>query len=291
MSLPSLDLAKVFLVDAADIIVARERSMLIHQTKDIDAAGDEVEVAVREVFARRLPTRYYTGHGHVIDAALHTSPQLDIVIADGLHTPCLFRGTTGTEYFPYESVYGFGEVKSTYDKYKNPIGKFVETTRAIRTGLERKPAPPNYVGEGLFVGAALNTGVAAPYQNPLFTFMLFVDGGNFSLSDVTEIYARTPSKELPSMICILNVGVIVSCRLNQDGKTIAHYNRTPELMTPHERDHWLLLRFGTGTERVGSNLAFLYTVLLAHLQSVRLLRLAPDDYLSRLFIPTGEIVS
>jgi hypothetical protein len=288
MSLPTLDVGKVFLVDAAEIVAAREKSILIHHTRDVDAAGDEVEQAVRAAFARRLPSRYYTGHGHIVDADLHTSPQLDIVVSDGHFTPTLFRGTSGTEYFPYESVYGFGEVKSTYDKYKDPVGSFVETIRRVRSGLKRKPAPPNYAGDGVFLAPPLSTGVKVAYQNPLFTFMFFVSGGKFALQDLAELYRRTPVRELPSVVCLLDVGLVVNCRVSPDGTRLEAYNRHPELLDESPLNRWYLLRFGSNEERIGSNLAFLYAMLLAHVQGVRLLRIEPDDYLSRLFIPTAE---
>ena len=45
----TLELGKVFQADATALIEARNKCILIHHTKDIDAAGDEVEVDVQSV--------------------------------------------------------------------------------------------------------------------------------------------------------------------------------------------------------------------------------------------------
>ncbi len=93
------------------MVAARAKALLIHHTGDPDAAGDEVEQAVRTVLRRKLPSAYYVGHGRVVDARWASSSQLDVVIADNLGASVLFRTAAGTEYFPYESVYAVGEVK------------------------------------------------------------------------------------------------------------------------------------------------------------------------------------
>src|SRR5215469_15842855 len=130
---------KVFRSDAADILAAREKARMMHHGHDIDAAGDEVEITVRKVLGRKLPSLYYVGHGHIVDEQLHQSSQLDVIIANNTGAPILFRAENGTEDFPYEGVYAFGEVKSSYDNSKHHILAFSDTLKKIRTQLQREP--------------------------------------------------------------------------------------------------------------------------------------------------------
>src|SRR5215510_12900431 len=125
------ELEKCFKLDAADIIAAREKAFLIHHTKDIDTAGNEIEHAVRRTLRSKLPERYYTGQGHIVDSRLNFSSQLDVVIADNKGAPILFKAEDGTEYYPYESVYAIGEVKSTYYKSKKYIHEFSKSIDSI----------------------------------------------------------------------------------------------------------------------------------------------------------------
>src|SRR4028118_18043 len=97
--LPRLEFEKVLRADAAEIIAAGEKAQIIHRGRDIDAAGDEVEVATRRVIRRKLPSSYYVGHGHIVDAQLNQSPQLDVVIAYNSDAPILFATENRTGYY------------------------------------------------------------------------------------------------------------------------------------------------------------------------------------------------
>ena len=135
---PKFELEQVLRGDAADILAAREKARMMHHGKDIRAAGDEVEMAFRKVLARRIASSYYIGHGHIVDQALHTSPQLDTIITDNAGSPVLFQAEDGSEYFPYEGVYAIGEVKSSYERSKQYIHKFADLLTDIHSQLTRQ---------------------------------------------------------------------------------------------------------------------------------------------------------
>lgn len=271
--LPRFELEQVFQHDAAGIIAAREKAQIIHRTKDIDAAGEEIEQAVRRVLRMRLPSSYYLGHGHIVDTRLNTSSQLDVVVADNTSSPILFRAENGTEYFPYESVYAIGEVKSTYYKAKNYVHDFVQAITNIKSGLERPRASPNSLRGGLQLdGGLLTTGVASPYRNPLFAFMIFVNSNDFQLEHLVELYLSTPLPNLPNMICFLDRGILV----NVSGKTEASdfvvtgpISVVPEFNTevPGQVNRWVFYPFEATGIPLAISLASLYFSLLTHLQS------------------------
>src|SRR5262249_49327370 len=124
MALTPFDLGGYFVDDANELVEARKKAAKLHKNKDIDAAGDEVEIPVREMLEKRLSGKYYVGHGPIVDSRLVTSRQLDVIIADNANTPVLFKAKNGSEYMPYESVYAIGEAKTAYDNSKKPIQAF-----------------------------------------------------------------------------------------------------------------------------------------------------------------------
>ena len=208
--LPRLELENVLQADGAEIVAAHEKARLIHHTRDINAAGDEVEEAVRRVIRRKLPTSYYVGHCHVVDSRLTSSPQLDVVVADNGTAPILFMTENGTEYFPYEAVYAVGEVKATYYRSSNYVDTFVSNLARVKAELQREATPPTYVGSGLSFGRGFDTGIRAPYRNPLLAFMIFAAANDFRMKDMVELYSSKPAGELPNIVCFLDKGVVVN---------------------------------------------------------------------------------
>jgi hypothetical protein len=283
----------VFLHDAADLVAARQKGVLIHHTRDIDAAGDEVEIAARDVLKRRLARGYYVGHGHIVDSRLVTSPQLDVIVADNSNTPVLFRTENNTEYTPYESVYAVGEVKSCYYKSKKYIEGFSTVLRRIKTELQREKVSANYVGGGIELGTGLTTGIRVPYRNPMFSFLLFVDAGDFALGDVLEHYRKTPVDELPNVVCFLNRAVLFNGRVRRkdgrqhfSGVTVQPEFGPPE--TPDEINRWVFLSLGNAETCPAYSLAFLYFALTGHLATCMLKPPNMGIYLNSIFTGTPK---
>ena len=240
MELTAFDIGSFFVRDTNKLREAREAGRSIHATKDIDAAGDEVEIPIRDVLRSRLSRKFYVGHGHIVDSTLKTSPQLDVIIADDANTPVLWKAQNGMEYMPFESVYAIGEAKATYRKGKKPIQEFSQKLAAIQGGLKRnmvKTAPTVGMNdEGTWMHIRRNTlGL-----NPLYSFMLFADAGDFDINDLREHYGTTPLEHLPVMVCLLNKGVIALGSFNKDRtvRTLV-YNPTTSTPQPDEDRIWV----------------------------------------------------
>jgi len=290
---PKFELEQVFRSDAADILAAREKSRIIHLGRDIRTAGDEVEMAFRRVLRRKLPSSYHIGHGHIVDQDLHNSPQLDIIIADNTSTAILLQAENGSEYFPYESVYAIGEVKSSYDNGKHYIHKFTDTIVSINSQLYRQasvPTPPPYY---------------KPYSNPLFSFMFFADAGDFRIDQVLDLYQTRPASDLPNIVCILNKGVIINMVNHVEGKEqqiwepLQQVQLGPVSLIPAYNDnypmpdiyfHWVLIERDTPGKSLAANLATLYYALSEHLQHCQLTPPELLKYLKNIFDPQEAIV-
>lgn len=275
--------------DAEELILARRKGRDAHDTDDIRVAGDEVERVYREILARKLPAGFHVGHGHIVDSELHASPQLDVIISDTADTPVLAAMNDGTEYLPYESVYAVGEVKSAFYKSKKPIEAFGETLTKLDGGLRREKAAQNYLGRGLTLGPGLKTDEKRPYRNPMFSFMIFVDSGDFDIDSVTKHYDSAQASRLPNVVCLLDKGVIVAAKVRTtesgDAK-LGPISIQPQFdldASSEERLRWVMIPVGAEERRTGATFGFLFFALMMHLGTCVLTR--PDllRYLGSLF--------
>ncbi|CAN5155547.1 hypothetical protein BH10PLA2_BH10PLA2_28060 [soil metagenome] len=285
--LKPLELQSVFASDAVSLMHARLSAKAIHRTADIRAAGDEVETRVRTWLADKLGLSYHIGHGHILDSKLTVSPQLDVIIASNERTPVLLRAENGTEYVPYETVFAFGEIKSTYDDSKRPIQEFTETIKAIRSQLVRSKTEKEYIGNNVRLNAPLTiNGIKNPYKNPLFTFMIFVDMGDFSWEKLTSHYLSNSSVNLPNIVCMLNAGAIASTRIRRSDKKAVSINCTAEF-NPDDNDsecnRWSLIQAGEGDTIPGYSLATLFLLLAAHLNTCVLKYPVVTEYIDQFF--------
>lgn len=282
--LPKFEFVDVLQNDIEEIFAARRNAQIIHHAKDIDAAGDEVEDAVRKVLRRKLPVMYYVGHGHIVDKQLTCSPQLDIIIANNTGAPVLFQAKNGSEYFPYETVYAIGEVKSGYYKSKHYIHEFSKQLSRIQSNLqrERNIVPPTKRGE-------------AAYKNSLLSFMIFVQSNDFEIEHVVELYQTMSASELPNIVYFLDKGMIVNANIhflggfkadleplytlppmsafvqyitNEDlrGKSGADVETDQGLKPIEALNHWAFVKFNDGTQ-LAANFGSFYFLLVTHLQA------------------------
>lgn len=108
------DVEALLAEEARELLVARKRGAVVHRTGDFDTAGAEFEAGFRAWLTRRLPIAYKVSHGHLVDTNRVSSPQLDVIVADGLSSLTLFTAADGTEYLPIDSAFAVGELKSRY---------------------------------------------------------------------------------------------------------------------------------------------------------------------------------
>lgn len=279
--LPYLEIQKVFNRYAAEIFSARQKAKIIHGAGNIDSAGEEVEQTVRQFFRDRLSEKYHVGHGHIIDAGWTCSPQVDIVISEkNIYSP-LFSTEDGTEYYPSESVYAFGEVKTTYNKSRNYICDFSDTIRKIKDNIHR----------------AEFTGPGGRTLNPLFSFILFVDSNDFDpqhddsdAQHLDNIYEDKEWKYLPNFACILDKGVIQNANFSPTGSgqiIPRFYNIHPENKKEEAeiggRNWWAFQKFGNEGNRSWANLCMMYYTLASHLESTKVKSPSLDMYLGESF--------
>ncbi len=260
------DVCATFANGAKEILAARERCGQIHGTSDIRAAGNEVEVSVREYVSQTLPSKFHVSHGHLIDRVGTVSPQLDIILSDNVLLPALMRTRDGTEYVPFDSTYAFGEIKATYRDSDHPIEAFSSVVRHVKQDLVRTEIPNTAFGEAIKADTSLFDMVhGSPNRvlNPLFTFMVFVDAGDFDATKLASFFGSTGDEALPNVIVFLNAGVVFAGAITEQGLTI---NRYPEYHP--ERGvawHFSEIPGPLGSVKEGNHLAFLYYTLILHL--------------------------
>ena len=279
----TLDIPAIFKSDAEDIIKCRENAIRVHST-DIRAAGNEVEMCVRDYLHRMLPPRYYVSQGHLIDIYGNASSQLDVIVSDNFNLPSLMTTKDETSYIPIDSVYSVGEIKSTYYKSSKPIEALSGTIKDIRENLHHSDIL-NTIYEGIKADTLLRDIALAKGNkvlNRIFFFAIFVDGGNFEFEDVSSFYASQDLRHLPNLVVILNKGAILRASfLDETFK----FNFYPEDIKKEEED-WYYCPF-PGVENgslEGNHLGFLYYSLVEHLVNSFLEPPSLKYYLQKLMI-------
>jgi len=283
--LSNLDIEEIFRQDAQKLVDARKRSKVIHATFDIKASGNEVESAVRDFLRSRMPSNYYVGHGHIVDSNRQTSPQFDVLISDNTFIPILLRANDSTEYFPSESLYAIGEVKSTYEKSKKPIKAFCESLKLVKDKMSRETVF-NTAYNGEIKNSTLMRDMILQRNNKvlnaIYSFMIFVDSEQFNIDDFKDCEKEFGNKYLPNHIIFLDKGIVFYGRITE---TRMLFERYPECVD-NEENEWLLSAFGTDEtkEKAGNHLGFLYYNLLEHMNSSLLEPVNLMPYFNSLFI-------
>lgn len=282
---PTFDVCAVFANAAREILNARDMASHIHASRDIRAAGNEVEVAVRDYLAQTLPAKFHVTHGHLIDRMGVVSPQQDIIISDNVLLPALMRARDGTEYVPFDSTYAFGEVKSTYRSADEPIQKFSSSIQRIKSGLVRPDLINTAYGGEIKDDTLLFDmvhGSPNRIQNPLFTFMVFVDQGDFDHEKIKGFFAATADAYLPNVIVFLNAGVVIAAELTESGFS---FNRYPELHPERGATRYFSKIHGSADSTLeGNHLAFLYYTLILHLAESRIENSFSAKYFEKSFV-------
>lgn len=246
--------------------------------KNIRAAGDQVELAVKDFYASKLNPNYYVGDGHIVDKTLKVSPQFDIIICENRKNPVFFQLADKSDLVFFEPVLLFGEIKkSVYNSHLIP--SFVENIRRLNSEMIREAIPPNYIetsGAGLLVDENVTS---LPIRNPIFKFMFFIDSSKLRINDLRKVFTgpNVDKFALPNFIVFLDQGLFVN--INSKSKRIGNIqiNLYPE--HENEENEWVLLPFPTSHE----TLIYQYMLILDHLNSVATSSTDVLDYTSSMF--------
>lgn len=271
-----IDLERLLQAEADELLTARNRGSTFHRSRNIRAAGDEVEIAVRQFVVRRLPAAYGVGHGHIVDRRRRTSAQLDVIVHDAMSAALVAKAADGTTYFPYESVLAVGEVKTSYRRSKDPIAAFSDKIRMVRQ-LERERPGPQSALLRLGFGAGVTLPTGWPYRNPMFSFMVCLESDDFTESEFVRLASAIPRADRPSLICFLDRGVVAGVRRPELGKVEMDW--WPEFEAGHAP--WEFLEFRGGSIG-GLALATLYDGLGEHLSWAAVKAPDPHDYVPEL---------
>ncbi|MFW2567472.1 DUF6602 domain-containing protein [Aliarcobacter butzleri] len=283
-----LNIPKFFTREAELLIQARKECINIHGS-DIRAAGNEVEIASRKWLERMLPKNTTISHGHIIDMNNTISPQLDCIISDTKGISSLFRTRDGTDYSPMDSVYGIGEIKSTYIKSQKYIQNFSNVLQKIKTNMKR-----DLIENTLYNGLTDNTLIehmlyssSNRYLNKLYSFMLFIDSGDLKNEDIIEIYKNTNEEFLPNILVFLDKCIVIKATLTDDKM---NYYKYPE--EAEKNSNWFIIPMPAKEEisSEGKHLGILYHQLISHIKSSYLEIPNLDYYLKDLLIASKSNV-
>jgi len=193
----------------------------------------------------------------------------DVIIADSNATPILYEGENRTQYFPYESVYAIGEIKSSYYKTSKQPQKFSENVDRLLTNFYREDVPNNYIGHGITLGDGLSSGIHVDKQNEIFSFMVFGSLNDFDEEDMAK-QLHSLDGEHPNIMCFLDGSVVTKAHLES---TSQGFNLGPLALAAKEKRvpdlHKVSIKF-TNEQASASSLTVLMLSLFQHLSRTML---------------------
>lgn len=286
-----LRIGDIYEKEAQDLLNSKKSVSIIHSTGDIDASGDELEIPIRKLLNKRLPDKYYVGHGHIVDKNLNISAQFDVIIASSSTTPILYDAENGTEYFPYESVYAIGEIKSTYSRSSKQIINFSNSIHKLKDQMVREAVSKYYIGHGVQLGKGFGISGVEDIRNNLFKFIVFGDSGNCTTDDIRTQLAQNSCSSNPNVMCFLDGAIVTQLATDELGNPISSYVFEP----------WDEQVIGTKLARLkythdkksGMALAVLMLSLSNHLSKTLLKSPNMNDYLTTLLSESraeGEVI-
>jgi len=284
-----LNLPEFFNNEARLLKEARDECIKIHGT-DIRAAGNEVEISVREWLQRMVPRNVAVLHGHLIDRDNNISPQLDCILADNSLLPSLYTTKDGTNYIPIDSVYAVGEIKSTYYSNQKYIQAFSKKIKVINELIHPLIENTIYNGiSGTSIISHIVHGSSQKYLNRIFKFILFIAGGEATTDEIKKIYLSQEDSFMPN-VCVFLKGAVVIKGLIEEKKFSIY--KFPE-DAPNESS-WCITPFvkheGSEAKSEGKHLGFLYYLLINHIKES--LPELPDmrEYMKDVLISSKESI-
>lgn len=255
----TLPLIKYFQHDLEKIKMAyRLADSIRSDLKNIRAAGDQVELAVKDFFAAKLFPRYHVCDGHIVDENLKVSPQFDIIIAENSKNPVLFDLADKSQLVYYETVFAFAEVKRSF--YANDLlDAFSTNLERLHAEMSRRTIPNNFIESGRSGFQVEQPLTDLPLRNPVFSFMFFVDSSRVSASNLKATLTIRESAFLPNFLVFLDQGVVINVDEQSLTKGVPRINLYPRYQSAAGK--WVLLDLG-GEDNV---LIFQFMLLLEHL--------------------------
>ena len=284
---------EVYKQEASKLLEAKNSVGIVHKTGDIDASGDELEFPFRQMLSKRLPSKYYVGHGHIVDSEMNVSPQFDVIIVDSSATQILYDGENGTQYFPYESVYAVGEIKSSYYKNSKYIEKYVSSVKKVLDDFSREPVSRNYIGNGLELGSGLSVNGTRNIQNQLFSFMLFGSKNDCEPNEFNQQLDESASLPNPNVICFLDGSIITKSSLIEVEGSYSLGSLEMDPLKQTSNDLGMVEVNFLSDSKSGQSLAILMLGLIQHLNSTILKSPPFDKYMGSVLSSaahTGKII-
>lgn len=275
-SIPNVrfELNKVYKTYVSQIQLAGDISNILLDNTNIDSAGEQVEGSVRILLKELLPERVSVTHGYIVDKKTNISYQQDILLAESFYTKSLIKSLDGTEFFPFEAIFGSGEVKKTWSQSK--LTAAIKSISRNREDLKRYSIPSDVMSTGSNFIKVSESLTNNPFRNPLFCFTFSIDfDKTYNEPEIMKIYDDTNNwKSLPNISVILNRGIVVcidKIKLEKHNElSIILY---PEFITDFDKYSWILL-----TLEPEQNLAYLIFMITQHINDTILEKVSSMEY-------------
>lgn len=274
-SIPNVrfELTSVYKTYVSQLQLAASISNLLLDSTNIDSAGEQVEGSLRLLLKDLLPERVSITHGYIVDKTTNISYQQDVLLGESFYTKSLIRSLDGTEFFPFEAIFGTGEVKKTWSQSK--LTAAIKSITRNRQDLKRYKIPNDVMSTGSNFIKLSESLTHNDNRNPLFSFTFSIDfDKTYDEREIIKIYNDTDLwKYLPNISIILNKGIVVcvdKIKLEKDELSIILY---PEFIKNFADYGWVLL-----TLPPEQNLSYLVFMITQHVNDTVLEKVSSMEY-------------
>jgi len=151
-----INIVGLFEAEAAALLQAAERGLILHKTHNIRDSGALLESTFRQIIGMRLPPQAQMAHGYLYDLESTCTPQVDAMVLSATDNYPMMSAEADAIYAPFTSCRAYVEIKSSTGRVVKTqldqaakISKRIANMAATLGSLHERTAMPKQVGSVL----------------------------------------------------------------------------------------------------------------------------------------------
>jgi len=190
--LGEINIVGLFEAEAAALLQAADRGLILHKTHNIRDSGALLESTFRQIIGRRLPPQAQMAHGYLYDLKSKCTPQVDAMILSAADNYPMMTAEGEAIYAPFTSCRAYVEIKSS--------------TNGVAKQLDQAAKISKCIAKMATTLGVLRAGTAIPER--VGSVLLYANSNNAKATPFTTWFSKY-SKE-PTLVVFLDKAVVIS---------------------------------------------------------------------------------
>lgn len=192
--LGKINIVGLFEAEAAALLQAADRGLILHKTHNIRDSGALLESTFRQIIGRRLPPQAQMAHGYLYDLESTCTPQVDAMVLSAADNYPMMTAEGEAIYAPFTSCRAYAEIKSSTGDVAKQL---VQATKISTCIAEMAATLKNR-----------HAGTTMPEQ--VGSVLLYANSSNAKAAPFATWFSEN-SKE-PTLVVFLDKAVLISRR-------------------------------------------------------------------------------